>query len=126
MREGPPVVHDRGLTGNSGSSLHAKTFSIDGETVFIGSLNFDPRSTMLNTEMGFVIDSQPLAQLIHQRFSRSQRQEAWQLRLDRFGRLNWIERKGDEEIVHKKEPKTRFWQRMMVRLAYWLPVEWLL
>lgn len=126
MREGPPTVHDRGLTGNSGSSLHAKTFSIDGETVFIGSLNFDPRSTMLNTEMGFVIESEPLAKLIHQRFARSQRQEAWQLRLDRFGRLNWIERKGDEEIVHKKEPKTRFWQRVMVRLAYWLPVEWLL
>ncbi len=41
-REHETVVHDRGLTGNSGSSLHAKTFSIDGSKVFIGSLNFDP------------------------------------------------------------------------------------
>ncbi|MCV2510694.1 MULTISPECIES: phospholipase D family protein [Leclercia] len=125
-QEGPPVLHDRGITGNSGSSLHAKTFSIDGEKVFIGSLNFDPRSTMLNTEMGFVIESKTLAQLIHKRFSRSQRHEAWQLRLDKFGRLNWIEYKEGKEIVHKKEPKTRFWQRVLVRLTYWLPVEWLL
>ena len=52
-RDRVSAVHDRGLTGNSGSSLHAKTFSIDGRKVFIGSLNFDPRSTLLNTEMGF-------------------------------------------------------------------------
>ena len=125
-QEGAPALHDRGITGNSGSSLHAKTFSIDGEKVFIGSLNFDPRSTMLNTEMGFVIESKTLAQLIHRRFSRSQQQEAWQLRLDRFGRLNWVEYKEGKKIVHKKEPKTRFWQRVLVRLTYWLPVEWLL
>jgi putative cardiolipin synthase len=81
---------------------------------------------MLNTEMGFVIESRTLAQLIHRRFSRSQQQEAWQLRLDRFGRLNWVEYKEGKKIVHKKEPKTRFWQRVLVRLTYWLPVEWLL
>src|SRR5690606_34147906 len=113
-------------TGNSGSSLHAKTFSIDNEKVFIGSLNFDPRSTMLNTEMGFVIESETLARLIHRRFLKSRQHEAWQIRLDKFGRLNWVEQKEGEEIVLKKEPKTRFWQRVLVRLAWWLPVEWLL
>lgn len=121
-----PGLRDRGLTGNSGSSLHAKTFSIDNEKVFIGSLNFDPRSTMLNTEMGFVIESEDLARLIHRRFLKKRQQEAWQIRLDKFGRLNWIEQKDGEEIVLKKEPKTRFWQRVLVRLAWWLPVEWLL
>ncbi len=118
--------HDRGLTGNSGSSLHAKTFSIDGKKVFIGSFNFDPRSAMLNTEMGFVIDSEPLAQLIHKRFLQSQRDVAWELRLDRWGRINWIEQNDGQEIVWKKEPKTRFWERMLVRLASRLPIEWLL
>lgn len=122
----PHPVHDRGLTGNSGSSLHAKTFSIDGEKVFIGSFNFDPRSAMLNTEMGFVIDSETLAQRIHHRFLRSQRDITWQLRLDHFGRINWVEKQDGKEIVLKKEPQTRFWQRVLVRLVYWLPVEWLL
>ncbi|MDK9357155.1 MULTISPECIES: phospholipase D family protein [Lelliottia] len=121
-----PGLRDRGLTGNSGSSLHAKTFSIDSQKVFIGSLNFDPRSTMLNTEMGFVIESETLARLIHRRFLKSRQHEAWQIRLDNFGRLNWVEQKDGEEIVLKKEPKTRFWQRVLVRLAWWLPVEWLL
>ncbi|MDR9891693.1 phospholipase D family protein [Pseudenterobacter timonensis] len=125
-REFVPGVHDRGLTGNSGSSLHAKTFSVDGEKVFIGSLNFDPRSTMLNTEMGFVIESETLARLIHRRFTRSRRQEAWQIRLDQNGKLNWVEYKDGEEIVHQKEPKTRFWQRVLVHIAWLLPVEWLL
>src|SRR5699024_12582735 len=80
------TLHDRGISGNSGASLHAKTFSIDGKTVFIGSFNFDPRSTLLNTEMGFVIESETLAQLIDKRFIQSQYDAAWQLRLDRWGR----------------------------------------
>jgi len=47
--------------GSSGASLHAKTFAADGARVFVGSFNFDPRSAALNTEMGFVIQSAPLA-----------------------------------------------------------------
>ena len=125
-REHETVVHDRGLTGNSGSSLHAKTFSIDGRNVFIGSLNFDPRSTLLNTEMGFVIESESLATLIHKRFTESQRNAAWQLRLDRWGRINWVDHQNDREVVLKKEPATGFWKRVLVRLATILPVEWLL
>lgn len=80
-REQSSTLHDRGITGNSGASLHAKTFSIDGKTVFIGSFNFDPRSTLLNTEMGFVIESETLAQLIDKRFIQSQYDAARQLRL---------------------------------------------
>lgn len=124
--DNPHPLHDRGLTGNSGSSLHAKTFSVDGEKVFIGSFNFDPRSAHLNTEMGFVIDSAPLAQRIHCRFLRSQRTAAWQLRLDRWGRIQWVEEQDGRINVWKKEPLTRFWQRVLVRLASRLPVEWLL
>lgn len=118
--------HDRGLTGNSGSSLHAKTFSVDKQKVFIGSFNFDPRSAMLNTEMGFVIESHALAEDIHQRFTQSQKEAAWALRLDRWGRVNWVENSEGKEIVWKKEPHTRFWQRVLVRLVYRLPIEWLL
>lgn len=119
--------HDRGLTGNSGSSLHAKTFSVDNEKVFIGSFNFDPRSAVLNTEMGLLIESEVLASNIHQRFVEEMRERAWTLRLDKWGRVNWVEYEGEAgEIVHKHEPKTRFYQRLLVRLVWRLPVEWLL
>lgn len=126
QNEGRNVPHDRGLTGNSGSSLHAKTFSVDKRQVFIGSFNFDPRSAMLNTEMGFVIESADLAEDIHRRFTQSQKDAAWALRLDRWGRVNWVEYKDGQQKVWKKEPHTRFWQRVLVRLVYRLPVEWLL
>lgn len=121
-----PGIRDRGLTGNSGSSLHAKTFSIDGKKVFIGSFNFDPRSALLNTEMGLVIDSESLAQRIHHRFLRSQRNAAWQLRLTRWGKIHWIDREEGSEKVLRREPLAKFWQRLLVLVAYVLPVEWLL
>lgn len=121
-----PALHDRGLTGNSGASLHAKTFSIDGKTIFIGSFNFDPRSAMLNTEMGLVIESPPLATHLHQRFLHSQHDAAWQLRLGRRGRLEWIDNEQGRTVILRKEPGATFWRRWLVKLVYWLPVEWLL
>ena len=119
--------HDRGITGNSGSSLHAKTFTVDNRKVFIGSFNFDPRSAMLNTEMGLVIESETLAQQTHQRFIAGMRDRAWTLRLDKWGRVNWVEFANEQgEVVHKHEPQCTLLQRLLVRLVWRLPVEWLL
>lgn len=121
----PP--HDRGLTGNSGSSLHAKTFTVDNHKLFIGSFNFDPRSAELNTEMGLVIESNELARQTHQRFTQSLRDRAWALRLDKWGRVNWVEYPGEaNEKVYKHEPRSSLLQRLLVRLIWRLPVEWLL
>jgi phosphatidylserine/phosphatidylglycerophosphate/cardiolipin synthase-like enzyme len=39
------------------AGLHAKTYAVDGDRIFVGSFNFDQRSARLNTEMGVVIDS---------------------------------------------------------------------
>lgn len=40
--------------------------AIDEKQVFIGSFNFDPRSANLNTEIGVIINSPPLAKAVHQ------------------------------------------------------------
>ncbi|MGF6755341.1 putative cardiolipin synthase [Paraburkholderia sp. GAS42] len=45
----------------SRTSLHAKTFVIDRQTAVIGSMNLDPRSANLNTELVLVIHSAPIA-----------------------------------------------------------------
>jgi len=42
-------------------ALHAKSMVIDGETVYIGTFNLDPRSANLNTEVGVLVDSKELA-----------------------------------------------------------------
>ena len=57
-----------GRLGSSGSSLHAKTFAVDGKRIFVGSFNFDPRSTTLNTEMGLLINSERMANAVHEAF----------------------------------------------------------
>ena len=55
----PEGAAERDTDGSSG--LHAKTFAVDGERLFVGSFNLDQRSAHLNTEMGVVIDTPLLA-----------------------------------------------------------------
>ena len=116
-----------GFSGGSDSSLHTKAMILDRQKVFVGSFNFDPRSAMLNTEMGLVIESETLAQQTHQRFIAGMRDRAWTLRLDKWGRVNWVEFANEQgEVVHKHEPQCTLLQRLLVRLVWRLPVEWLL
>lgn len=115
-----------GLFGSSGSSLHAKTFSVDAERVFVGSFNFDPRSAHLNTELGFVIDSPVLAAKIAATFETVVPQVAYTVRLDDKGKVYWLERNGDREIRYDKEPNTGWFGRLGVWFMSVLPIESLL
>ncbi len=42
-------------------AIHAKSMVIDGETLFVGTFNFDPRSANLNTEVGMLVTNPKLA-----------------------------------------------------------------
>lgn len=55
---------DDRLFGSENSSLHAKTIVVDRESVYVGSLNLDPRSVEQNTEIGLVIESKVLGERI--------------------------------------------------------------
>jgi putative cardiolipin synthase len=51
-----------GLFGSqSRASLHAKAYVIDRSILVIGSMNLDPRSALLNTELALVIHSRKIA-----------------------------------------------------------------
>ena len=115
-----------GPLGSSGSSLHAKTFSVDRSRIFVGSFNFDPRSRKLNTELGFVIDSAALAQRIEDAFHQSIPENSYELRLSESGQLYWIERRGDELVRYDQDPGTSWWLRTAVWFLSLLPIEWLL
>ena len=112
--------------GSSGSSLHAKTFAVDGERVFVGSLNFDPRSAHLNTELGFLIDSPALAQQVAQAFATTVPEQSYRVKLAGDGALQWHGGLGDPPPVYATEPHTTWWSRTMVRVLMCLPIEWLL
>ena len=115
-----------GMFGSSGSSLHAKTFSIDTERVFVGSLNFDPRSANLNTELGFVIDSPELAARIEAALWNLAPKLAYEVRLDSDDRLYWLRQSSDGPVRYGTEPNSTWYQRAAVYLFSILPIEWLL
>ena len=115
-----------GVMGRSAASLHAKTFAVDGERVFVGSFNFDPRSANLNTELGVVIDSVDMAATAAHVFREQMPLRAYEVRIGSDGRLQWVEQRPEGEVVHDVEPGTHFLQRAAVRLLALLPIEWLL
>ena len=115
-----------GPFGSSGSSLPAKTFAVDGQRIFVGSFNFDPRSANLNTELGFVIDSPVLAQRVHDMFEYHIPGTAYEVRLDDSGALHWIEQIDDQTIRHTREPNTGLFKRLSIHMLALLPIEWLL
>ena len=112
--------------GSSSSSLHAKTFAVDGRRVFIGSFNFDPRSADLNTEMGFVIDSTVLAQQMTSALRQRVPERAYKVELGEDGKLHWIEQGPNGPIRHDTEPGTSFWTRAAVGVLSVLPIDWML
>lgn len=115
-----------GPLGSSGSSLHAKTFSIDGKRVFVGSFNFDPRSALFNTELGFIIESPDMAVRIEESFKKEIPESSYEVRLSETGKVYWIERRDGRQIRHDTEPETGLLKRGIVRLLSWLPIEWML
>ena len=119
--ESPPGVF--AAFGSSGASLHAKTFAVDGARIFVGSFNFDPRSTTLNTEMGLLIDSKPLAQGVHSAFDRGLDGVAWRVELA-DGDLVWVDPVSGSRSLN--EPGSTAMKRAALKVVGWLPVEWLL
>lgn len=111
------------LSGSSDSSLHAKTFAVDGLRVFVGSFNFDPRSAHLNTELGFVIDSPTMAREIGAAFDQEVPADSYEVRLSQSGDLYWLERRGNDIFQSDVEPGTGFWQRTGVWFLSILPIE---
>lgn len=115
-----------GPFGSSGSSLHAKTFAVDGQRLFIGSFNVDPRSANLNTEMGFLIEDPTLATAMHKAFVEDIPGRAYQVFLDDDGALYWLRQQNGETKRYDTEPDTAWTRRMTVRLLSFLPIDWLL
>ena len=112
--------------GASSASLHAKVFAIDGKRVFVGSFNFDPRSALLNCEMGLIVDSEVLACAMSAMFDGPLDPFSYRPRLDDKGRLYWLESDAGREIRHDIEPNTTASGRLAIRAIALLPIEWLL
>lgn len=115
-----------GPFGSSGASLHAKTFAVDGDRLFVGSFNFDPRSARLNTELGFIIESPELAQEMERVFNTDVLDNAYEVKLDEDGSMYWLERTPEGVVRYEGEPNVGVLRRAAVSLISILPVEWML
>jgi phosphatidylserine/phosphatidylglycerophosphate/cardiolipin synthase-like enzyme len=104
--------------GKSIGRFHAKTAAIDGERMFIGSLNFDPRSEKHNTELGFLIHSPELTGQLLTLAELVINEASYRVRLgpDRKT-LEWHLRTDQGEQVFTEEPDTSWWQRTMLQLV---------
>jgi putative cardiolipin synthase len=120
------------LSGSSGASLHAKTSVFDQEALFVGSANLDPRSGKLNTELGILFQSEPLAKGVVDWFDDNQARIAYLVSLDRSHcvdgqscdeRLRWTAEEGGREVIYLKDPHTGALTRFFVALISVLPIE---
>ena len=117
----------RRLPGSSRASLHSKTLAIDEERIFIGSFNFDPRSLLLNTEMGLLIDSPAIAGALASAFVDRFAPASYAPVCDGRRVVGWEETGADGTLIrHRIEPGTNPASRMLLRFLGLLPIEWLL
>jgi len=117
----------KGLSGSSQASWHAKSFVIDRERVFIGSLNMDPRSVVENTEIGIMIESSDMALDMSDWFDQIVDKVAFRLALEKNAngtdKLVWHREIDGNKRVFTTEPNTGFWRRFGVGILRLLPIE---
>lgn len=100
--------------------LHTKAFVVDREKVFIGSMNFDPRSFNINTEGGAFVHSPGLAEELARVMERDMLPEnAWQVFLDEKGKPYWVDSNGRLD----KQPARNTNQRVMDKVFKVVPKE---
>jgi putative cardiolipin synthase len=99
-------------------SLHSKYILFDADTVFLGSLNLDPRSLYLNTELGVILRSETLVDELSAEFARlTNGENAWRV-LHTDAGFEWHSAAGTIE----RQPAKSAWQRFRSWLMTFLPL----
>ncbi|OAN11038.1 cardiolipin synthetase [Photobacterium jeanii] len=120
----PQVNKQHSWLGSSRTSLHAKTYIMDREQLFVGSFNFDPRSAQYNTEMGVVIDSPVFAAKVYQALEPNLKKNTYRLALDSNGDVVWIDDHKQQTLT--SEPDVSYLRRFGAWFSGILPIEDLL
>ncbi len=104
--------------GSSGASLHTKALSTDGQTLFVGSYNLDPRSTWLNCEQGVIVENAALTAQLSGIFAlQTAGSRAWKVTLEE-GDLVWSDgtQKFDSEPEASAGQKFQAWLARILHL----------
>jgi putative cardiolipin synthase len=119
------------LSGSSQASLHAKVLVFDRRSLFVGSMNFDPRSVLTNTEIGVVVEHDELAASMVERLDGQLSDIAFRLELASAGpdsspEIEWATSQDGHAVRFSSEPMTSAWQRFKAWFYSLLPIEHLL
>jgi putative cardiolipin synthase len=100
--------------------LHTKAVVIDRERAFVGSPNVDPRSMVLNTEIGVVGEGTELVARVAALIDRDiAPANSWRVTMDEEGWLTW----SSADRVVRRQPAKGFVQRAMEFLLNVLPLK---
>jgi putative cardiolipin synthase len=105
------------ITATDGSTelekltLHTKGILIDRKRIFVGSLNLDPRSIDINTEMGLLIESGEMARAASESSLERIANIAYRLQLDEDGDITWQANIDGRQVVETSEPQASWWRR---------------
>ena len=91
--------------------------------MFIGSLNYDPRSIEINTEMGVFIESPKFGAAFAEAIENDVPAYVYSVELDANGRTIWRHGQGETETVWRSEPGAGSWDKFVAILTSLLPVE---
>jgi putative cardiolipin synthase len=120
LHELQPQIDGPSRAGNFGSSqasLHAKALVIDRSVVLVGSMNMDPRSANLNSEIGFVVRSPAIADKVMRLYEEMTARSSYRVELLDGKQLRWTGNAGGgESMVYNAEPKVG----PGLRLLLWL------
>jgi len=121
------------VAADSAASLHTKAFILDRESVFIGSLNLDPRSLEINTEMGILYHSPEMARQMASDLSDGTLEHVYELKLVKSPAeskgefttytwsIEWLERVDGETVRHTSEPDVGLWDQFILFFSGMLP-----
>lgn len=140
LYEFKPIAGHRtpGVAGShSRASLHAKAYVVDRRYTVIGSLNLDPRSFGLNTELEITIDSPQIAERVAHLFAdasspdQSYRVEladhATQAELTAVGAppspLVWVSTENGHPVRYNFDPEAGLWRNTLSALFFILPLQ---
>lgn len=104
-------------------TLHTKLAVIDDSSVFVGSLNLDPRSIKTNAEIGLVVNSPAYAQAVLRDVDSNLTNFAYRVSQTETG-LQWEHRPDSlPATITNADPDASLWRRFLSVLPQWFGLE---
>jgi putative cardiolipin synthase len=109
----------RRVFGQSRGRLHAKVAMIDRQWILVGSLNFDPRSAYINTELGVRLQSFEVAHRVIDAMQIDNVDSVYKVRLKPgTDQVQWVSTDGDD-VVLDEEPDANLFVRLKLLMFSW-------